>query len=122
MLRVAAVRIRLNGSELVTSQLVFDAALDDEIVASQELYASRGERDTLNTNDNVVSGESDLSKYTFETARMSDGALLAWKTLVVRSSTTDALCSIQGAGGAMAEAPRNAAWCNAARLVKIPSG
>lgn len=91
--------IRLGGSEYVTSQLVFEDSLDDEIVASQAVYATRGARDTQNTNDNVVGGETDISPYTFQTARMSDGAMLAWKTLVIRSSTSEELCSIQGAGG-----------------------
>lgn len=93
--------IRVGGAEYVTSQLVFDDALDDEIVASQDLYDARGARDTQNTSDNVVGGESDLAKFQFETARMSDGAMLAWKTIVVRSSTSDALCQISGAGGMM---------------------
>lgn len=91
--------VRLNGNEYVTSQIVFDDALDDEIVANQPLYSTRGARDTKNTTDNVVGGESDMSKYTFQTARMTDGAMLAWKALVIRSSTTADLCSIAGAGG-----------------------
>lgn len=93
--------IRIGETEYVTSQLVFDDDLDDEIVTSQELYNARGARDTKNTADNVVGGESDVTKFQFETARMRDGAMLAWKTLVIRSSTADSLCSIQGAGGMM---------------------
>ncbi|WP_394840085.1 protocatechuate 3,4-dioxygenase [Pendulispora rubella] len=90
--------IRVNGTEYVTSQLVFDDALDDEIVSTQPLYGTRGSRDTSNTNDNVVGG-ADLANYTFETSRMSDGAMLAWKAIVIRSSTGTALCSIGGNGG-----------------------
>jgi len=93
--------IRIGDSEYVTSQLVFADALDDEIVSTQALYNTRGARDTKNAVDNVVGGASDLTQYQFETARMSDGAMLAWKTLVIRSSTADSLCSIQGSGGMM---------------------
>jgi len=90
--------IRINNAEYVTSQLVFDDALDDEIVSTQPLYNTRGARDTNNTNDNVVGGAA-ISDYTFQTSRMSDGAMLAWKALVIRSSTTADLCSIGGGGG-----------------------
>ena len=55
----------------------------------------------MTTNDKVVGGESDLSSYTFQTVRMSDGAMLPWKTLVIRSAASEALCAIQGGGGGM---------------------
>jgi protocatechuate 3,4-dioxygenase beta subunit len=90
--------VRIGGTEYVTSQLVFDDTLDDEIVASQPIYKDRGARDTKNTNDNVVGGAT-VTDYTFQTQRMSDGAMLAWKALVVRSSTASELCSIGGQGG-----------------------
>lgn len=97
--------ITIGGVEYVTSQLFFDDTLDDEIVGTQTLYSSRGKRDTTNTTDNVIGGESDLSKYTFETAQMTDGAMQAWKTLVVRSSLGTALCAAQGKGGGMMGGP-----------------
>lgn len=90
--------IRINGSEYVTSQLFFDDALDDEIINSQPLYNTRGPRDTTNANDNVVSASS-VGDYLFQTQRMADGAMLAWKTLVIRSSLSDALCDVPGGGG-----------------------
>ncbi len=92
--------IRVGGTEYVTTQFVFDDALDDEIVSTQPLYNTRGARDTKNTNDGVVGGVSDLDDYTFQTSRMSDGAMLAWKAIVIRSSTGESLCSIGGGGGA----------------------
>ena len=33
-----------------------------------------------------------LPDYAFQTARMDDGAMMAWKTLVIRTSTDAALC------------------------------
>ncbi len=93
--------IKINGVEYITSQLFFEDALDDEIIGTQPLYDARGKRDTLNTTDNVISGETDLSKYTFQTERMADGAMLAWKTLVLRSTLGTALCSAKGGGNMM---------------------
>jgi hypothetical protein len=52
-------------------------------------------RDTTNTNDNVVSADS-APDYMFQTQRMPDGAMLAWKTLVIRSSLSNASCQMPG--------------------------
>src|SRR5262249_22940034 len=90
--------IRINRTEYVTSQLFFDDALDDETVNTQPLYNARGARDTTNQNDTVIAPSS-VADYTFQTARMSDGAMLAWKTLVVRSSTASTLCDVPGGSG-----------------------
>ncbi|RJS24134.1 protocatechuate 3,4-dioxygenase [Corallococcus sp. H22C18031201] len=90
--------VRLNGQEYVTSQLFFDDALDDEIVNTQPLYNARGPRDTTNAHDNVVSADS-VVDYLFQTQRMPDGAMLAWKTLVIRSSLDAARCQVPGGSG-----------------------
>ena len=89
--------ITLPGGDSLTTQLVFEDALDDSIVATQPLYDTRGPRDTTNETDNVVGGESDLTPYLFQTERMSDGAMLAWKKIIVRSSTAESLCTAVGA-------------------------
>ena len=70
-------------------------ALNDDILGSQALYSSRGDRTTTNQNDSVVSAAA-VSSYLFETQKMTDGALLASKTLVLRGATTEALCAIPG--------------------------
>jgi len=90
--------IRVNGAEYVTSQLFFDDALSDEVVSTQPIYKDRGERDTTNENDSVVSAD-EAANSTFQTKQMPDGALLAWKTLVVRSSLANAQCSLSGGMG-----------------------
>ncbi|QRO01582.1 protocatechuate 3,4-dioxygenase [Archangium violaceum] len=90
--------IRLNDAEYVTSQLVFDDALNDDVINNQPLYNTRGPRDTTNANDNVVSAES-APDYMFQTQRMPDGAMLAWKTLVIRSSLSNPSCQMPGGGG-----------------------
>ncbi|MBZ4422853.1 protocatechuate 3,4-dioxygenase [Myxococcus sp. RHST-1-4] len=90
--------IRVNGNEYVTSQLFFDDALDDEIINTQPLYNTRGARDTTNSTDTVISADA-VSDYVLQTERMPDGAMLAWKTLVIRSSLDNALCSVPGGSG-----------------------
>ncbi|WP_426734601.1 protocatechuate 3,4-dioxygenase [Myxococcus faecalis] len=90
--------VRLGEAEYVTSQLFFDDALNDDIINHQPLYDTRGPRDTTNANDNVVSAES-VNDYLFQTARQDDGALLAWKTLIIRSSLDTAQCQLPGGNG-----------------------
>jgi protocatechuate 3,4-dioxygenase beta subunit len=97
--------IRIGDEAYVTTQFAFDDALDDSIVASQPIYEARGERDTKNTSDGVFPA-ADIAEYTFETAKMSDGAMLAWKTIILRSSLDEAICSPSGsAGGPMGGPP-----------------
>ncbi len=88
--------IDVGGQAYVTTQLCFDDALDDEIVKTQALYATRGARDTTNAEDGVFSG-SEVGASLFETKKLPDGAMLAWKRIVVRSSLAEALCG--GGGG-----------------------
>jgi protocatechuate 3,4-dioxygenase beta subunit len=96
--------IRINDEEYVTSQLYFPDTLTDEIVAGQPLYSDRGARDTNNTNDSVISAEA-VGDYTVETAKMPDGALQAWKVLVIRSSLATALCTAPGGSGGPGPGP-----------------
>ncbi|WP_437318095.1 protocatechuate 3,4-dioxygenase [Sorangium sp. So ce385] len=83
--------VRVGGKEHATSQLYFDDAVVDAIVATQPLYDTRGARDTRNTDDLVVD-QDQLADFTFQTERMPDGAMLAWKALIVRSSTDAERC------------------------------
>jgi protocatechuate 3,4-dioxygenase beta subunit len=70
------------GSKTFTSQYVFDDALDDSIIATQPVYGARGSRDTTNLTDSVVSA-STYQSFLFQTAQMSDGAMLAWQSIVL---------------------------------------
>jgi protocatechuate 3,4-dioxygenase beta subunit len=71
-----------SGSKSFTSQYVFDDTLDDEIVGTQPIYSARGKRDTTNATDNVVSAGT-YEPFVFQTQKMPDGALLAWKAIVL---------------------------------------
>jgi protocatechuate 3,4-dioxygenase beta subunit len=96
--------VRLGDQSYLTTQLFFDDTLNDDVLNSQALYDSRGGRDTTNKSDSVIAASA-VSTYLFQTQKMTDGALLAWKTLVIRSSVASASCTIPagsaggGAGG-----------------------
>jgi protocatechuate 3,4-dioxygenase beta subunit len=90
--------VTIGGTNYVTAQLFFADSLDDEIVDTQPIYKDRGARDTTNATDMVISS-STVGDYEFQTSQMTDGAMLAWKTLIVRKSQSESSCSIGGSGG-----------------------
>jgi protocatechuate 3,4-dioxygenase beta subunit len=71
-----------SGSKSFTSQYVFDDALDDEIIDTQPVYGTRGKRDTTNVTDSVVTA-ADYQQFLFQTEKLADGTLLAWKAIVL---------------------------------------
>jgi protocatechuate 3,4-dioxygenase beta subunit len=70
------------GNKSFTSQLVFDQALVQEVFESHDDYKGFGQPDTSNSVDNVV-GNQNLSSFTLETARLADGAMMAFKAITV---------------------------------------
>lgn len=85
--------VRLGQVEYITSQLFFLDRLCDEIISTQPIYSDRGERDTFNAEDGVLRGTT-FNDYLFDTQRQPDGAMLAWKTLVLRGAPEEPLCAI----------------------------
>lgn len=85
---------RVNGEEYLTSQFFFEDSLLDEI-EQQPDYKARGTRNTRNTQDGILPTD-DPSPYVLNTEKRSDGALHAWKVLVLRSSLSDELPAAQG--------------------------
>jgi protocatechuate 3,4-dioxygenase beta subunit len=78
--------VRVNARDAVASQLYFEDAMSDEILAQGE-YAARGARDTKNQNDSIFrSGGASAAQVVFSTAKRSDGVLHAWKALSIRSA------------------------------------
>jgi protocatechuate 3,4-dioxygenase beta subunit len=88
-------QVRIGGAEHVTSQLFFPQTLSDEIFASHPDYEAFGAPDTTNTTDSVL-GSTDATPYLLDYVRQADGAMLAFKTLIVRTSLATALCSASG--------------------------
>jgi protocatechuate 3,4-dioxygenase beta subunit len=83
--------IRWAGQEYLTSQLFFEQSLSDSICGEHPDYAPRGTPDTTNETDGVAR-VGDLSPYIFDVEWMEDGVLLAWKTIVIRASLSEAPC------------------------------
>jgi protocatechuate 3,4-dioxygenase beta subunit len=78
--------VRVDGREYTTSQLYWEDALVDEILAQGE-YKARGKRDTLNTGDSIFrSGGATPQQVLFSTAKRADGVLHAWKVLSIRNA------------------------------------
>ncbi len=94
--------ISVGGQSYVTTQVFFDDTLTDDIVASQPIYDARGAPDTTNQNDGVISAAA-VGDYVLSTQKMTDGAMLSWKTLVLRTSLSESLCTAPG--GTMSGGP-----------------
>jgi protocatechuate 3,4-dioxygenase beta subunit len=80
--------VRRDGREYVTSQLYFPEDLTREVCESHPDYVEFGQPDTTNSTDQFFSG----AEHVLDIERQSDGAMLASKTLVLRSSLDQALC------------------------------
>jgi protocatechuate 3,4-dioxygenase beta subunit len=73
--------LRVAGREYVTSQIYFEDALTEEILAQGD-YKTRGKRDTTNATDSLFrSGGASPAQVLFSTAKRPDGVLHAWKVL-----------------------------------------
>ena len=81
----------------VISQLFFPEELTASIFGDEPLYSDYGQPDTSLASDNVIGGEDDMTPYIVDYARMSDGAMLASKTVTVMTGGTS--CSASGSGG-----------------------
>jgi protocatechuate 3,4-dioxygenase beta subunit len=76
----------IDDREAVTSQLYFEDALTDEILAQGD-YRARGRRDTTNREDEVFSSHGARPEQVlFSTSKRADGSLHAWKRLSVAAS------------------------------------
>jgi protocatechuate 3,4-dioxygenase beta subunit len=85
------------GDEYLTSQLAFATDLIEDVCANHPDYSGHGQPDTANTSDTVFSSDS-VDDYVLDTQRMSDGALLAYKTIIIRSSLSETVCGSSNAG------------------------
>jgi protocatechuate 3,4-dioxygenase beta subunit len=71
-----------HGGKSFTSQIGFDQDVIAEIFGGHAEYASFGQPDTPNATDNILGGAK-LETYMAQTERMTDGAMLASKMLIV---------------------------------------
>jgi len=83
------VRPAANAGEATTqntvamSQLFFPEELTAEIFATVPEYIEKGQPDTRFARDGVLSAIDDIAPFLVEYQQMTDGALLAWKTIAV---------------------------------------
>lgn len=81
--------VRVGAVEYVTSQVFYPDALTAKVFAEHPDYQEFGQPNTTNATDGIFGGE----EYILSTELQPDGALLAWKVLVVRSSLASPLCA-----------------------------
>ena len=79
------------GDEYLTTQVAFDEELIQDVFSSHPDYIAHGQPDTSYATDNVFPS-ANVDDYLMNTQQMDDGVLLAWKTIVIRSSLSDAVC------------------------------
>jgi protocatechuate 3,4-dioxygenase beta subunit len=77
----------------VISQLFFPEELTTEIFATVAGYQEQGQPDTTFASDLIFGKVSNRDPYIVEYSRMTDGAMLAWKTIVIGK---DDSCSATG--------------------------
>lgn len=85
------VQVRLGEDKLVTTQLYFDQTLIDDVLTTHPVYEGRGAAQTSNAADGVLP-HARAAEFTFPWARMDDGVLVVWKTVVVRSDLERTRC------------------------------
>jgi protocatechuate 3,4-dioxygenase beta subunit len=103
-IHVTVRRLGRNGDSYLTTQLAFLTSLVDDVCTTHPDYQERGLPAVTNATDGVFPSEG-YEKYAVETQRMSDGALLAWKTLIIRSALDAESCSEGAAEGAPGGGP-----------------
>lgn len=86
-------QVRVGGEAFVTTQVFFASALLEDIFANQPEYAAFGQPNVSNEEDGLIA-EADPDMLQMNTARQADGALLAYKTLVLRTSLSDSSCAV----------------------------
>lgn len=88
-------QILIGEAQYLVSQLFFDQAFTDEIFATHPEYVGFGAPNTTNSTDGVLAG-TDPTPYLAATSKLADGALMAYKTIVIRADPTSELCQVGG--------------------------
>ncbi len=87
-------------TEYLTTQLLFDDTITDDIFANASPYARSTQRDTNNSNDTAVAASA-VSDYLFDMTKMPDGSLVCAKTIILRAATSESLCTAPGGSAGM---------------------
>ncbi len=79
---------RTTANSVAMSQLFFPEALTAEIFDTVAGYVDKGQPDTSFARDSVARAVADIAPFVVEYQRMTDGALLAWKTIAISAATS----------------------------------
>jgi protocatechuate 3,4-dioxygenase beta subunit len=85
--------VRVGGEAFVITQVFFASELLEDIFSNQPEYAAFGQPNVSNDEDSLIA-DADPDMLQMNTARQADGALLAYKTLVVRTSLSESSCAV----------------------------
>lgn len=85
-------QVIVGGQNYSISQLFFPQDLLDGIYTVEPVYKDRGAPDTPNAQDGIYAAADNPTDYELEWLKQSDGAMLAWKTIVIRSSLDQNQC------------------------------
>ena len=81
--------IRVNGTEMVTTQFYFDDVLSNSIYKNHASYSRRPVKDTTNVSDSVIGGSSArVTPFLFDTKLILGKSLVARKVIAIRSART----------------------------------
>jgi protocatechuate 3,4-dioxygenase beta subunit len=83
------ISVTIGASSYVITQLFFPDSINQEVFASHPEYTQFGQPNTSNTADGIF-GAANIC----DIARMSDGAMLAWKVIGIRASLGQSLCTL----------------------------
>lgn len=83
------VSVKLGASTYVVTQLFFADSLNQQVFTTHAEYTQFGQPNTSNSADGIFGAANVV-----DTARMSDGAMLAWKVIGIRSSLGQSLCNL----------------------------
>ena len=78
-------QVTSGGSTYKVSQLFFPESITEEVFGSHPDYSGYGQPDTVFSNDNIMAGipSGERDRLIFDVQRMTDGAMLAAKTVTV---------------------------------------
>lgn len=86
-------QVRVAGRGMVTTQVFFADALLADVYTHQPDYAAFG-MPRVSTADDGILADADPAMLQLSTARQPDGALLAYKTIVLRRSLDEEGCAV----------------------------
>jgi len=98
-------RSNRQGQEYLTTQFAYPSEFLQELFDKHPDYSPYGQPPTSNEDDFVFDTDT-IDDFTFNLERMSDGVLMAWMTIMIRSSLGDRLCEIEQGTPPRGQGPR----------------